>query len=194
MDNAITVTTESGQTELYTHRVFECADEFYNRLTEKQQAHFSEHFPSMIFHIRDNLGEVSRDDVQTLDKIWECYLRVCATYSILPTLSMFAVMIGVHRTTIGDWIKAEYRVKSGHTEMARRWKRDCETFLEHRLMNKGTTDINLIFCAKCNYGWTETAPSMPRDSSGRAVLTGSELPRLSSDNVLPDLSGYLGNN
>lgn len=110
MDNA--VQTCEGL-EVYTDRIFELADDFFDHeLTERQQEDIyskSSIFRAMILFIADNIPKPDNNDIELLDDIFNIYIRLCGKYDKLPTLELFSMLIKLNPATLTRWSSGEYR-------------------------------------------------------------------------------------
>ena len=148
----------SNGTEVYRHEVMELAEEYIDRELEGDASQIADSFPAIVLYINDTIGRQDTADIDNLDKLFSIYIRLCSRCRVLPTLEMFALMIGISNATISSWIAGEYRSSTGHRQTAQKWFDTCRSFTVNRLHNKGGTDANLIFIAKAAYKMVETAP------------------------------------
>lgn len=148
----------SNGTEVYRHEIMELAEEYIERELEGDASQIADSFPAIVLYINDTIGRQDTADIDNLDKIFSIYIRLCSRCRVLPTLEMFALMIGISNATISSWIAGEYRSSTGHCQTAQKWFDTCRSFTVNRLHNKGGTDANLIFIAKAAYKMVETAP------------------------------------
>lgn len=99
--------------EVYTDRIFELADDFFDHeLTERQQEDIynkSSIFRAMILFIADNIPKPDNNDIELLDNIFNIYIRLCGKYDKLPTLELFSMLINVNPATLTRWGSGEYR-------------------------------------------------------------------------------------
>lgn len=145
-------------TEVYRHEIMELAEEYIDRELDGDASQIADSFPAIVLYINDTIGRQDTADIDNLDKIFSIYIRLCSRCRVLPTLEMFALMIGISNATISSWIAGEYRSSTGHCQTAQKWFDTCRSFTVNRLHNKGGTDANLIFIAKAAYKMVETAP------------------------------------
>lgn len=145
-------------TEVYRHEIMELAEEYIDRELDGDISLVPDSFPSIVLYINDSIGRQDTADIDNLDKIFSIYIRLCSRCHVLPTLEMYALMVGISNATISSWIAGEYRSSTGHCQTAKKWFDICKSFTINRLHNKGGTDANLIFIAKAAYGMAETAP------------------------------------
>lgn len=148
----------SNGTEVYRHEIMELAEEYIDRELEGDASQIADSFPAIVLYINDTIGRQDTADIDNLDKLFSIYIRLCSRCRVLPTLEMFALMIGISNATISSWIAGEYRSSTGHCQTAQKWFDTCRSFTVNRLHNKGGTDANLIFIAKAAYKMVETAP------------------------------------
>lgn len=99
--------------EVYTDRIFELADDFFDHeLTERQREDIynkSSIFRAMILFIADNIPKPDNNDIELLDNIFNIYIRLCGKYDKLPTLELFSMLINVNPATLTRWSSGEYR-------------------------------------------------------------------------------------
>lgn len=107
-----TVTANNG-VEVYTDRIFELADQFYQtELDEKRKEDIynkSSIFRAMILYISDNIPKPDNNDIELLDNIFNIYIRLCVKYDKLPTLELFSMLININPATLSKWSSGEYR-------------------------------------------------------------------------------------
>lgn len=148
----------SNGAEVYRHEIMELAEEYIDRELDGDISLVPDSFPAIVLYINDTIGRQDTADIDNLDKLFSIYIRLCSRCHVLPTLEMYALMVGISRATISSWIAGEYRSSTGHCHTAKKWLDICKSFTVNRLHNKGGTDANLIFIAKAAYGMAETAP------------------------------------
>ncbi len=148
----------SDGSEVYRHKIMELAEEYIGRELEGDASQIADSFPAIVLYINDTIGRQDTADIDNLDRLFDIYIRLCSKCHVLPTLEMYALMVGISRATISSWIAGEYRSSTGHCHTAKKWLDICKSFTVNRLHNRGGTDANLIFIAKAAYGMAETAP------------------------------------
>lgn len=148
----------SNGSQIYRHEIMELAEEYIDRELEGDISLVPDSFPAIVLYINDSIGRQDTADIDNLDRLFDIYIRLCSKCHVLPTLEMYALMIGISNATISSWIAGEYRSSTGHCQTAKKWFDICKSFTINRLHNKGGTDANLIFIAKAAYGMAETAP------------------------------------
>lgn len=186
MQNNITrVKTDSGgEVELYTHKIFEIADEYVSQLENPEEIKETTCFSGLIQTIYSRLFKptvwnkeiyqantyknvrqnsiLDHDNLALLDGLFDIYTVLCARYKQVPTLLEYGYMVGLSKETIHDWISGNTRNKSEeYRRTAKRWKSICEMSLEKRAVMSNS--IGSIFTLKASYGWRETAPAGPEE-------------------------------
>lgn len=171
--------------EVYRNKINQLADEYIqvelkidpDDVKEPENKKLiMDNFPDMIFYIADRIQRPSHDDIDLLDEIFEIYKRLCIRYSVLPTLEMFAGLVGIHNSTFSDWGSGKYRINSAHSQTVKKWKAECGAQLVNYLHQSRGGDINKIFVAKAVYQMRETAPV-------QIGTTGLQAPALSHDEI-----------
>lgn len=106
-------TTAHDGSEIYTDRIFELSDDFFDHeLTERQREDIytkSSIFRAMILFIADKIPKPDNDDIELLDDIFNIYICLCGKYDKLPTLELFSMLINVNPATLTRWSSGEYR-------------------------------------------------------------------------------------
>ena len=171
--------------EVYRNKINQLADEYIqvelkidpDDVKEPENKKLiMDNFPDMIFYIADRIQRPSHDDIDLLDEIFEIYKRLCIRYSVLPTLEMFAGLVGIHNSTFSDWGSAKYRINSAHSQTVKKWKAECGAQLVNYLHQSRGGDINKIFVAKAVYQMRETTPI-------QVGTIDSQAPALSQDEI-----------
>lgn len=177
MRKSNTLTTVSGA-EIYENEIYRLTDEFIEtELDGDSQELMNGAFPLLISYLSARLPDIPNENIELMDKVFDCYVKLCLKYKRLPTIELFANLIKVHRSTLYDWGK-EYRLSSKHADTVQKWRDICTGYMIDRLHNKPGTDANLIFVAKSCHGLVETAPAAPAEQPRQRVLTAAELPKL----------------
>lgn len=165
--------------EVYTHKLFELADQYINEVLEGDEEKLPKHFREMIFYLADRIEKPDNEDIETLDSLFNAYVRLCVRYNKLPTLEGYSFLSKVHRSTLDDWKNMRYRSSDiRYADTVKYWHDVCKSFVIDELSNNSTTNVNLIFVGKTCYGLRETSPMPPAEVETRRVLTAAELPRL----------------
>lgn len=172
-DNSIK--TNDGS-EIYLHEIQSYADQYVEEELNGNTEEVQKKFIDMIYFIKDRIEKPDNNDIELLDSIFNIYTRLCSKYSVLPTLEVFSMLVGIDRNTFTDWAKGEYRRTSAHGSTAKKWKDTCKAHLIHALSNERGADANKIFIAKAAYGMQETSPIQP--DSARLVDKVPDLPSL----------------
>lgn len=170
----------SNKMEVYTHKLFELADQFINEVLEGDGERMAKHFREFIFYAADRIEEPGNDDIDALDSLFNAYVRLCVRYNKLPTLEGYSFLSKVHRSTLDDWKNMRYRSSdTRYADTVKYWHDVCKSFVIDELTNNSTTNVNLIFVGKACYQMRETTPVPTLEiDSNRRVLTASELPKL----------------
>ena len=191
-DNAIRA---SNGSEVYETKIHEIADQYVAQTLTKEERESaridSTVFSGMLLRVYRELFKPSAnkelfhqnqyqnvqknsildyDDIQTLDRLFDVYCDLCATYRMCPSLLGFSSMIGLSKDSINDWISGRTHKSSEHCQTAKRWKSVCEFGLESRAVMSNS--IGSIFALKANYQWREAAP----DSSDQMITTVQRTP------------------
>lgn len=179
---------ESAPPEVYTHDILYFFDEYLesNELDIKKD-NLKDIFPDIMFYIHDRIKPINNDDIDTLDHIFNIYLRLCSKCNVLPTMYTFSFLTGISTQTFNMWnisstldsnsnIKG-YRLNNKHSDIFKKWHDICKSGVINKLHNQNGTNANLIFIAKAGYGMRETAP-IPAAQDTRQTLTAADLPVL----------------
>lgn len=174
--------TENVQdVDLYLNNINIYADEYINTVlcispdNENYRKEVADSFVDMIFYIADHIQKPSNDDIELLDKMFGTYVRLCSKYHVLPTLEVFSFLVGINRSTFGDWMRGDYRTGSAHGTTAKKWFDICKNCTLNRLHNQAGTNANLIFVAKAAYGMAETAPVQAGQQYGTPQQTAQQI-------------------
>lgn len=170
-----TVKVETG-VEVYQHNIQLYADEYIRQELKDSSEDIADCFIDMIYYIADRIDKPDNSDIELLDNIFNIYVRLCSKYKVLPTLEVFAILVGINRSTFTDWSNGEYRRATSHGNTVKKWKDTCRAFLVHKLSNSRGADANLIFIAKAAYDMRETAPVIPDRQDNK--LGTPDIPRI----------------
>lgn len=147
-----------NNTEIYENAIYSIVDDYIEQQLEGDSSLVHDNFLHLIRTIAKSIPKPPNDDIKLLDKLFDMYYDLALKYQVRPTLEVFALLVGINRTTFTDWANGEYRLSSGHGDTAKKWKEMCGDVVVHALHNQRGTDANLIFAAKSVYGMVETAP------------------------------------
>ena len=100
-------------------------------------------------------------NIKELNILWDIYTCICCTCRIKPTLMRFCIMVGIDATTMTTWVNGEYRVASGHSKSAQKWKSECESTLYDEVIQTG--NIGCMFALKANYGYRDNIQIIQSD-------------------------------
>ena len=179
---------ESASPEVYTHDILYFFDEYLesNELDIKKD-NLKDIFPDIMFYIHDRIKPINNDDIDTLDHIFNIYLRLCSKCNVLPTMYTFSFLTGISTQTFNMWNISStldsnssskgYRLNNKHSDIFKKWHDICKSGVINKLHNQNGTNANLIFIAKAGYGMRETAP-IPAAQDTRQTLTAADLPVL----------------
>lgn len=171
--------------EVYTHDVMYYSDEYIeiNELDIKKD-NLSMYFSDMMFYIHDRIQPIDNDDIETLNHLFNLFIRLCSKFNTLPTLYNFSILSGVDTYVFDKWCSdidstGSFRNKlnSTHKQYVKNWINICKHSVINKLHNQNGTNANLIFIAKAGYGMRETAP-IPAAQDTRQTLTAADLPVL----------------
>lgn len=181
--------TVNNGIEVYTHRLFDLADEYVETRLKGEEKNVSDNFRDMIFYISDRLEKPDNNNLESLDNLFQGYVRLCVRYGKLPTVQAFSWLAKIHRSTFNDWENGVYRSSTTqYADTIKDWKEICKSFVIDELTNNGTTNVNLIFVSKACYGLRETAPLPALETENKRVLTASELPKLGNKSEQNDIT------
>lgn len=180
---ANTVRTEDG-VEVYKNKIYQLADEYIQAelfidpcMSKKPENKkiIADNFDDMIYYISDNIIKPSNDDIESLDNIFNIYLRLCTSYSVLPTLDTFSDLVNINNATFTDWANGEYRAGSAHGKTVKKWKDICGKRLMRWLHQHQGSDGNKIFTAKAAYGYNEGVQQIEIKSDNAPALSQDEI-------------------
>lgn len=166
--------------EIYTSKIFSLTDRYIEERLDGSTENISANFRDLIFYLADRLELPDHGDIESLDKIFNGFTRLCARYQRLPTLEAFSWLVKINRSTFTDWGNKEYRSSSEHGNTVKKWFNICKGFTVDELSNSKYPNPNLIFTAKAAYGMRETSPVPAIEQPERPILTAAELPKLLS--------------
>lgn len=173
-DNTIKV---SNGIEVYLHDIYMYADDFIEKELDGDTDKVKESSAAMFLYIADRIPKPSHEDIELLDNIFDCYVRLCAKYRILPTLEMFSFLVKTHRSVFTDWKNGAHRASTTtYSDTVKRWFDTCKAFVVDRLSNQYGTNANLIFVAKSAYGMKESAPVPVAEISSDTPKSIDQLP------------------
>ena len=186
MDN--TVVIDNG-TEVYLDEIYIRVDEYLDTLLAKEDIYNPFVFTGLIKYINRNyLKDYKKTlcaDIYLLNNIWELYVELVYKYRQKPTIEEFALLIGVNRNTIYDWMNGSdradiYRDSNGdviddfftwsnahrgepytkepsslRSDTIKKWQEECKL---GRYKSAATGNVGGIFLCKAVDGMVETAP------------------------------------
>ena len=191
-----TVITENN-VEVYEDRIFELADEYIDTLRNQDDIYSSNTFTGLIKYINRKYLRTNKDiiiaDINILNNIWELYVELVYKYKQKPTIEEFALLIGISRTTIYDWMNENvrqdiYRDSQGNvindfftwnnkhrgepytkepsslrSSTIKKWQDECRL---GRYKSAASGNVGGIFLCKAVDGMVETAP-MPTENKAQ---------------------------
>ena len=191
-----TVITENN-VEVYEDRIFELADEYIDTLRNQDDIYSSNTFTGLIKYINRKYLRINKDiiiaDINILNNIWELYVELVYKYKQKPTIEEFALLIGISRTTIYDWMNENvrqdiYRDSQGNvindfftwnnkhrgepytkepsslrSSTIKKWQDECRL---GRYKSAASGNVGGIFLCKAVDGMVETAP-MPTENKAQ---------------------------
>ncbi len=210
---ANTVKAENN-TEVYTDDMFVYADGYIDTLHDKDSIYNStgHTFTGMIKYINRHM-EFTKDiyaDINILNNIWEVYTELVYKYNQKPTIEEYALLIGVSRDTIYQWLNGTsrgsiYRDKDGNviddfftwqsnhrgepytqepsssrSDTIKKWQEECRL---GRYKSAASGNVGGIFLCKAVDGMVETAPVQVENQAQRRTLEQIEQERVGR---LPD--------
>lgn len=186
-----TIKTENG-VEVYKNNIDILVDRYIQEELNGDDSNIKNKFKHMMYYIQDRLNKPDTDDINLLDDIFNIFIRLCAKYDILPTLSLFSAMSGINACTLSRWLNDKARTNTNYSQFVKNWKDTCRDAAIDALTNKPGANANLIFVSKAVYGLQETAPAQPHqlqlapaesaeEIAERARLTAPERPELPPD-------------
>lgn len=166
--------------EIYMCRLMRLADEYIEQRLQGKAEDMQKNFRDFIFYASDRIQVPDYDDIDSLDNLFQSYVRLCVRYQKLPTVQCFSWLTKIHRSTLNDWENGLYRASTpNYADIVKEWKETCKSFVIDELQNNSATNVNLIFVSKACYGLRETSPLPVESNETRRVLSAAELPRLS---------------
>lgn len=183
-----TVITDN-EIEVYEDRIFELVDEYISTLMHPEDICNSNTFTGLIKYINRKYLRAQKDtivaDINILNNIWEMYVELVYKYNQKPTIEEYALLIGVSRTTIYDWMNENvrqdiYRDSNGdiindfftwsnahrgepytkepsslRSNTIKKWQDECRL---GRYKSAASGNVGGIFLCKAVDGMVETAP------------------------------------
>ena len=185
-----TVITENN-VEVYEDRIFELADEYIDTLRNQDDIYNSTGhvFTGMMKYINRKYLKALKStiiaDIDILNNIWELYVELVYKYNQKPTIEEYALLIGISRTTIYDWMNEKvrhdiYRDSQGNiindfftwqcthrgeeytkepsslrSSTIKKWQDECRL---GRYKSAASGNVGGIFLCKAVDGMVETAP------------------------------------
>lgn len=168
--------------EVYTNKLLQLSDLYIEQVLSGNEDEFLPHFRDFLFFARDRVVVPDNDDIEGLDKLFWAFARLCARFGRLPTLAAFSLLTGIASSTFSDWMGEQYRVTSGHSQTAKKWKDCCAAYAMDELSNAKFANPNLIFIAKAAYGMRENSQiGLEANSAKSTHLSTEELIMLDAD-------------
>lgn len=171
MARATMTETASNGSEIYTSQINQlCTQYIEDRLKlnpddmdEDGIKLVHDNFTDMVFYIADRTPRPDTADIEMLDRIFDCYVRLCSRYRILPTVEVFSFLVKIDRSTFNSWARGEYRASTAHSPTVQKWIDTCKGMVIDRLSNSnGGNVVGQIFIAKAAYKMSDSpAPTPP---------------------------------
>lgn len=177
--------------EVYEDRIFELADEYIDTLRNPDDIYNSTGhvFTGMVKYINRKYLKALKStiiaDIEILNNIWENYVELVYKYNQKPTIEEYALLIGISRTTIYDWMNGNdrkdiYKDSQGNviddfftwnnahrgepytkepsslrSNTIKKWQEECKL---GRYKSAASGNVGGIFLCKAVDGMVETAP------------------------------------
>ena len=191
MADSVNTVKAENETEVYTDDMFIIADEYIDTLHDKDviYSQSGNAFTGMIKYINRRLFRDKKDvicaDINILNNIWENYVELVYKYNQKPVIEEYALLIGVTRDTIYQWLNGTsrgniYRDKDGNiiddfftwqsshrgeqytsepsslrSDTIKKWQEECRL---GRYKSAASGNVGGIFLCKAVDGMVETAP------------------------------------
>lgn len=183
-----TVVAENN-VEVYENRIMELADEYIDTLANREDIYNSNTFTGLVKYINRKYLRANKNticaDINILNNIWELYTELVYKYNQKPTIEEFAILIGISRTTVYDWMNENvrqdiYRDSQGNvindfftwsnahrgepytkepsslrSNTIKKWQDECRL---GRYKSAASGNVGGIFLCKAVDGMVETAP------------------------------------
>ena len=120
-----------------------------------------------------NLPKIDVNDINQVEQRIKEYFSICAEDDIKPSVSSFALSLGISRITLFTWLTGKYKtVKSQECLNALKTAYDLiNSYYEH-LMNTGKINpVAGIFLLKNNYGYQDTTTHVIQTSDNADPTT-----------------------
>lgn len=135
-------------------------DDGEKKLTNKE----GNYFTGLIKYIsmKENYGEELYSSVDNLCDVWNAYEYLTYRYNQKPILEEYAMLIGIRRSTLYDWMNGGHRQDRGERVSCTRSdaiKRMQESCRIGRYKSAAAGNIGGIFLSKAVDGLVETAPA-----------------------------------
>lgn len=149
-----------GHSEIYENKIAELTDSFVENELSGCTDDISKQFTQLLYYLHDSLKELKElpgtDDISSLDRLFDNYVRLCCKCCVLPTIEGFSMLTGIHKATFYDWNNRDYRRSDpAYSDSVKRWREICKEHLLFSLTNDERTSVNKIFIAKAAYGMRE---------------------------------------
>lgn len=161
---------EINDIKMYEQKLFSLSNKYIEKQLDGDTERVQENFRDMILFIADQTEELDNVDIETLDKWFKAYVRLCVRYHNLPTLQCFSWLVKINLTTLMNWNNQEQ--KSAST--VEKWFNTCKEFVVDELLNSNYANPNLVFVADTVYGISK----MVITSEKKNILTAEKLPKL----------------
>lgn len=165
---------EINDIKMYEQKLFSLADKYIEKQLDGNTELVRENFRDMILFIADQTEQLDNADIETLDKWFKTYVRLCVRYNKLPTLQCFSWLIKINLKTLMNWNNQEQELGSSYGSTVEKWFNTCKDFVVDELLNSNYANPNLVFVAETVYGISK----MDINLETKSILAAKNLPKL----------------
>lgn len=124
----------------------------YDLAKAEQEKQFNE---SALLHLQhiSNIQNPNPNVPMAIENACDRYLALCTQDNVKPTISGLALVLGVSRRKLIDWVSGGS--KNPNAEIVAKYYNAIEVFDEIAMKEGKTPPIVAIFNAKNNYGYTD---------------------------------------
>ena len=163
---------EINDIKMYEQKLFSLSDKYIEKQLDGDAKLVPENFRDMILFIADQTENLDNADIETLDKWFNTYVRLCVKYHKLPTLQCFSWLIKTNLATLMNWKNQEQKSSSSYGSTVEKWFNTCKEYVVDELLNSNYANPNLVFVAETVYGIQKMVVET------KHVLSANELPKL----------------
>ena len=120
-------------------------------------------------------------DINIVNDICDYYIYLCNLYDKEVSIIGFSKLTGINQDTIHDWGNGVNKLSSSGSDIYKKLSAEREESLSAKLVTGKQNPVGILGVLNRHYQWN--MPGVTRETSKRAALPASELPKLGGETV-----------